>query len=112
MFADWSNNRKDEIKSSRAVKNIRVPNGDLECMLSCYVNIHFESKCYDYYVKEKVINDLDAMTVVAAYIKPVLILSTVPLIWNEVMRFSFWEGKEKRVFVLLIKSDTTSLNHN
>ena len=28
-------------------------------MLSCYVNIHFESKCYDYYVKEKVINDLD-----------------------------------------------------
>ena len=46
-------------KSSRAVKNIRVPNGDLECMLSCYVNIHFESKCYDYYVKEKVINDLD-----------------------------------------------------
>ena len=39
------------------------------------------------------------MTIVAAYIKPVLILSTVPLIWNEVMRFSFWEGKEKRVFI-------------
>ena len=27
-------------------------------MLSYYVNIHVESKCYEYYVKEKVIHDL------------------------------------------------------
>lgn len=41
-----------------AKKNILVPDGDLRCMLSYYVNIHVESKCYEYYVKEKVTQGL------------------------------------------------------